>query len=339
MPVFDLFAPRQTTIHFPKRPMAQLTRIKELNPDRVPVTVKATVLSLWGSPRPEVAREGRLEDETAIIPFTLWADSPVRDLEKNRKYIFHRAGLGKLDGDLRVEIDRQTSLYPIEEEADVYRTMLKITQQEELERKRYAKGAKITVSDQKNRSRRNIFSIVIAAGVLIWGAVMILQYTELVTEETIRDLFRKRRTVAIERAARKAVTEPREGTVEEAFDGGLFTARVGEEVWTIGYLGLEVPRLPVRKGDPIDPIALQARNFNRFRVGGKTVRLEFEENRLPVDGDGEAYVFEGGKMVNVELLERGLARLRDEGQGLAYGRELREAEESARRERKGVWRE
>ncbi len=189
-----------------------------------------------------------------------------------------------------------------------------------------------------NKAGRIVLLLIVAAGLLIWGAVMVLQYTELVTEETIRDLFRKRRTVAIERAARKAVTEPREGTVEEAYDGGIFTVRVGEELWTISYLGLEVGRLPVRKGDPIDPIALQARNFNRFRVGGKTVRLEFEENRTPVNGEGEAYVFEGGKMVNVELLERGLARLREEGQGLAYGRELREAEESARRERKGLWR-
>ncbi len=318
--------------------MAQLTTIKELNPDRVPVTVKATVISLWGSPREEIVREGRLEDETGIIPFHLLADSPIRDLVKNRKYIFHRAGLVKPDGELRVEINPQTLLYLIEEEADVYRVMLKITQLEDTERKRYVKGAKITVNDQKNRSRRNIFSIVIAAGLLIWGAVMVLQYTELVTEETIRDLFQKRRTVVLERAARKAVTEPREGTVEGAYDGGKFTARVGEEIWTIGYLGLDVPRLAVREGDPIDPIALQARNFNRFRVAGKTVQLEFEENRTPVNGKGEAYVFEGGKMVNIELLERGLARLPDAGRGLAYGRELREAEESARRGRKGLWR-
>jgi len=319
--------------------MAQLTPIKEMNPDRVPVTVKATVVSLWDSPRPEVTREGRLEDETGFIPFTLWAESPVQNLKKNQKYIFHRAGLGKMDGKLRIEIDSRTAAYPIGEEADIYRTMLKITQLEEAERKRYVKGAKITVSDKQPRSRRNIFSILIAAGLLLWGAVMVLQYTELVTEEMVRDFFRRRRSVAREKAARKAVTAAREGTVVEAFDGGLFTVRVGDEVWTISYLGLEVPRLPIRKSDPIDPIALQARNFNRFRIGGKTVRLEFEENRLPADGEGEAYVFSGEDMVNVELLERGLARLKDEGRGLAYGQELREAEESARKEGKGVWRE
>ncbi len=317
--------------------MTQIVQIRELNPDRVPVTVKATVISLWGSPRPEVAREGRLEDETGIIPFTLWADSPVRNLEKNRKYIFHRAGLGKFDGEMRVEIDAQTTAYPIEEEADVHRTMLKLTQLEEAERKRYVKGAKITVDDKQSRSRKNIFSILIAAGVLIWGAVMVLQYTELLTEEMVRDFFRRRRTVVRERVARRVPTETREGTVEEAFDGGLFTVRVEDEVLTIGYLGLEVPELPVRRGDPIDPIALQARNFNRFRIGGKTVRLEFEEGRLPVDGDGEAYVFEGEEMINLEFLRRGLARLRDEGRGLAYGRELREAEEEARSARRGVW--
>ncbi len=321
--------------------MAQLTPIKELDPDRVPVAVKATVVSLWNSPRPEVAREGRLEDETGFILFTLWANSPVRDLEKNRKYIFHRAGLGRLDGKLRVEIDPQTTAYPIEEEADVYRTMLRITQLEEAERKRFVKGAKITLSDKQARSRRNIFSIAIAAGLFLWGAAMILQYTEpgRMISEQVGDLFRKRRAAVREKAARETVTEPREGTVMEVLDGGTFTVRVADETWTIGYLGLEVPRAQDRTGDRIDPVALQAKNFHRFRVAGKTVRLEFEADRFPAGGAGEAYVFEGGKMVNLELLERGLARLEDEARGLAYGRELRAAEKSARADKKGVWRE
>lgn len=321
--------------------MAQLTTIKELNPDRVPVTVKATVISLWGSPRPEVAREGRLEDETGFILFTLWADSPVRDLEKNRKYIFHRAGLGKLDGKLRVEIDHQTAAYPIAEEADVYRTMLKITQLEETERKRFVKGARITAGGKQGRSRRNVFSIAIAAGLFIWGGVMILQYTEPGRKilETAQDLFRKRRTAVREKVARQAVAEPREGAVEEVIDGGTFRVLVDGELWTIAYLGLETPSGPARGRGVIDPVALQAQNFNRFRVGGKTVRLEFEAGRFPAGGAGEAYVFEAGKMVNLELLERGLARLKDGGRGLAYGKELRAAEESARSGKKGVWRE
>lgn len=251
--------------------MAQLTTIKELNPDRVPVTVKATVISLWGSPRPEVAREGRLEDETGFILFTLWADSPVRDLEKNRKYIFHRAGLGKLDGKLRVEIDHQTAAYPIAEEADVYRTMLKITQLEETERKRFVKGARITAGGKQGRSRRNVFSIAIAAGLFIWGGVMILQYTEPGRKilETAQDLFRKRRTAVREKVARQAVAEPREGAVEEVIDGGTFRVLVDGELWTIAYLGLETPSGPARGRGVIDPVALQAQNFNRFRVGNR----------------------------------------------------------------------
>ncbi|MFH1038900.1 MAG: thermonuclease family protein [PVC group bacterium] len=317
--------------------MAQLIPIRELNPDRVPVTIKASVISLWSSPRESVAREGRLEDETGIIPFTLWAGSPIKDLEKRKKYIFHRAGLGKMDGELRVQLDELTTVYPVDEEADVYRTLLKITQLEQAERKRFAKGSRITKTDRA-RPSRNKFSIVIAAGVVIWAAIMILVFTDLVTEEKIRNFFLQKRSAKRTAAARKSATISREGTVEEVPEGGVLLVRIGEEQWTIYYLGLEVPRMPAEKGASIDPMALQALNFNKFLARNKTVRLEFEESLPPESGEGQAYVFDGEKMLNAALLERGLARLTEAGKKLSYGEQLLRAEESARKERKGIWR-
>jgi len=52
--------------------MAQITDVNKLDPDRLPVNIKARVISLWASSREQVSNEGRLEDSTGIIPFTLW---------------------------------------------------------------------------------------------------------------------------------------------------------------------------------------------------------------------------------------------------------------------------
>lgn len=317
--------------------MAQLTKIQQLNPDRVPVTVKARVISLWLSSRELVAREGRLEDETGIIPFTFWKSSGIKDLEKGRQYVFQRAGLGKWDGELRVQLDERSWAYPVNDETDVYRVMIKITQQEQVERKRLMKGARITKADL-GRLRSSKFGIVIAAGFIIWLLVMILVFTDLITEEKIRNFFQSRRALRQSEAVRKAATISREGTVEEVLEGGIIRVKVGEELWTIHYLGLDVPRLPATKKSRVDPLALQALNFNKFLARDKKVRLEFEEWLPPEDNEARAYVFDGEKMLNTALLERGLARLRKEAGKLSYAERLTRAEESARSARKGVWR-
>jgi len=238
--------------------MAQITEIIKLNPDRVPVNIKARVISLWASSREQVANEGRLEDSTGIIPFTLWKSSGIKKLEKGQQYLFHRAGLGKLDGELR--------------------------------------------------------------------------------EKKIRDFFQGRQAMIKRAKKRKAATVSREGVVEEVLAGGVISVKVGEESWTIHYLGLDIPPLPVKKGAPFDPVALKALNYNKFLARGKNVRLEFEEWLPPEDGEARAYVFVGDQMLNTALLERGLARMRKEAGEMTYSDRLSQAEESAKSARKGIWR-
>ena len=317
--------------------MAQITEIRELNPDRVPVNIKARVISLWASSREQVANEGRLEDSSGIIPFTLWKSCGIKKLEKGQQYLFHRAGLGKLDGELRVQFDELSWAYPVEEETDVYRIMIKITQQEQIERKKAIKGVKITRSDL-GRTKRTKFSIAIAAGFVLWIVIMVLIFTDLVTEKKIRDFFRGRQALIKKTKMRKAATVSREGTVEEVLAGGVISVKIGEESWTIHYLGLDIPELPVKKGSPIDPMALQALNFNKFLARNKTVRLEFEDWLPPENGEARAYVFIEDKMLNAAILERGLARLRKEAGDMTYIDLLSQAEQAARSANKGTWR-
>ncbi|MEA1927706.1 MAG: thermonuclease family protein [Candidatus Auribacterota bacterium] len=318
--------------------MAQITEIKTLNPDRIPVNIKARVISLWSSNRNLVAHEGRLEDGSGIIPFTLWKSSPIKKLDKGRQYLFHRAGLGnKPDGELRVQLEENSYAYPVEEETDVYRIMIKITQQEQSERKRLIKGAKVTRIDQ-NRPKRTKFSIVIAAGFVVWMIIMVLIFTDLLSEKEIRKFFQGRRALIEKKEKQKAAMVSREGTVESVIAGGVITVKVGEDILIVHYLGLDIPPLPVKKGDPVDPVALQALNFNKFLARNKKVRLEFEEWLTPAAGEAHAYVFDGEKMLNTALLERGLARLKKEAGEMTYADQFARAEKAAKAARKGTWR-
>ena len=317
--------------------MAQITEIQKLNPDRIPVIIKARIISLWSASREQVALEGRLEDSTGVIPFTLWKSCPIKKLEKAQQYLFHRAGLGKLEGELRVQFEEYSWAYPVDDETDVYRIMIKITQQEQSERKKTIKGVKITRFDQ-DHTKRTKFSIAIAAGFVLWLIIMVLIFTDLLSEKKIRNFFQGRQALIKKEIKRKAATVSREGTVEEVLAGGVISVRVGEESWTVHYLGLDIPPLPVRKGTRMDPIALQALNFNKFLARDKTVRLEFEEWLPPECGEARAYVFVGEKMLNTALLERGLARLRKEAGDMTYADRLSQAEQSAKSLRKGIWR-
>lgn len=317
--------------------MAQITEIIKLNPDRVPVNVKARIISLWSSNRELVANEGRLEDGSGIIPFTLWKSSSIKKLDKGQQYLFHRAGLGRLDGELRVQLDETSYAYPVDEETDVYRFMIKITQQEQAQRKKLLKGAKVTRVDQ-NRPKRTKFSIAIATGFVLWLVIMVLIFTDLLSEKKIREFFQGRRALIEKQKERKAAIVSREGTVEAVLGGGIITVKVGEDIWVVHYLGLDIPPLPVKKGDPVDPLALQALNFNKFLARKKKVRLEFEEWLPPVAGEAHAYVFDGEKMLNAALLKRGLARLKKEAGELTYMDRLTRAEKSAKAARKGTWR-
>jgi len=317
--------------------MAQITDIHKLDPDRLPVNIKARVISLWVSSREQVANEGRMEDSTGIIPFTLWKSSGIKKLEKGQQYLFYRAGLGKLDGELRVQLEESSWAYPVEEETDVYRIMIKITQQEQSERKKTVKGVKITRVD-RGRTNRTKFSIAIAAGFVIWLVIMVLIFTDLVTEKKIRDFFQGRQAMIKREKKRKAATVSREGAVEEVLAGGVISVKVGEELWTIHYLGLDIPPLPIKKGAPIDPVALKALNYNKFLARDKNVRLEFEEWLPPEDGEARAYVFVGDQMLNTALLERGLARIRKEAGDMTYLDRLSQAEKTAKSSGMGIWR-
>ena len=104
----------------------------------------------------------------------------------------------------------------------------------------------------------------------------------------------------------------------------------------IRYIGIDTPEL-ARGGRPAEPMAEDAREFNRKLVEGRRIRLEFDRQRRDRFGRVLAYVYVDPIMVNEELVESGLARAVAYPPTLRYRERLERLEEEAKSEKKGIW--
>ncbi len=124
----------------------------------------------------------------------------------------------------------------------------------------------------------------------------------------------------------------------------------GRIVRLIGLRAMEPPKpsekverdefgFPVKKETPpVEDLARQAMEFTRTLLEGKAVRLELGEQSTDERYHTLAYVFltSSGVFVNAEILRQGFAYLRIQPPNLKYARQLREAYQEARREKRGV---
>ncbi|HWP91469.1 MAG TPA: thermonuclease family protein [Thermodesulfobacteriota bacterium] len=104
----------------------------------------------------------------------------------------------------------------------------------------------------------------------------------------------------------------------------------------VRYLAIDAPEIPTEES-PGDPLSLEAKRFNESLVGGKTVRLEFDEEKYDYYGRMLAYVYVDELFVNQEMVRSGLARAFIIKPNDKHERIIYEAEEQARRGRKGIW--
>lgn len=102
--------------------------------------------------------------------------------------------------------------------------------------------------------------------------------------------------------------------------------------------GLRSALIGVAAPAPGAPGAEQAHAYLKRLIGNRTVILEIDEK--PVDGSGQTlyYVFlEEGGLVNELMVLRGLGRALVKHPNVRYRKKLIEAENLARRYRRGVW--
>lgn len=104
----------------------------------------------------------------------------------------------------------------------------------------------------------------------------------------------------------------------------------------VRYLGIDTPEIALQDS-PGDPMAEEASEFNSELVDGKTVRLEFDQQKYDVYGRILANVYVDNIHVNKQLLEQGLATvLIIEPNGM-HSEILYEAQAQAKRQKKGIW--
>ena len=126
------------------------------------------------------------------------------------------------------------------------------------------------------------------------------------------------------------------GKVVDVIDGTTIVVDVDGKSFQVRYLGVEVPPSGIGSADGqlLRDSALQ---FNRFIVEGQTVEMERDE----VDTDGQGfllrYVYVDGEMVNQSMLTSGYAIMSSDPPSLRHLNELTAAQESARRDRRGLW--
>lgn len=122
--------------------------------------------------------------------------------------------------------------------------------------------------------------------------------------------------------------------VKFVYDGDTILLDDGERV---RYLGINAPEID-HKFHKDEFMAHHARDFNYKLVNGARLRLEYDKQKRDQYGRLLAYVFlENGKMVNVLLVQKGLAHVISKNGNLKYRDLLLSCQRKAMRKKLGIW--
>jgi micrococcal nuclease len=165
------------------------------------------------------------------------------------------------------------------------------------------------VAERIRSNKRVALAAAIAAGVVLIGVVAGF-------------LLHSRRP----RAAPTA-DELRNGKVEHVRSGSKIVLGEGEEVV---FAGIRAPYAD-------EPLFEEAQKKNEELVGGKTVRLRYDETGKDKKERFVAYVFADGVMVNEQMVRDGLAYVQLTTGHRRFEKELLAAQADARKHRRGVW--
>ena len=127
-------------------------------------------------------------------------------------------------------------------------------------------------------------------------------------------------------------------TVSNVIDGDTVDITNGPR---IRYIGINTPETMDKKNGrwvlSPEAYAREARDLNVKLVQGKKIKLEFDETKKDKYGRVLAYVYADDKMVNAEMVRQGLATTYTFPPNIKYLDILVEAQDEARRNRRGLW--
>ena len=121
--------------------------------------------------------------------------------------------------------------------------------------------------------------------------------------------------------------------VSRVIDGDTIQLSNGEKV---RYIGIDAPETKDPR-KPVECFGEEAYQKNRELVLGKRVRLEKDVSERDKFGRLLRYVWVGDKMVNLELIKEGYARVYTVPPDVKYQKLFQEAEQEARQFYRGLW--
>lgn len=99
---------------------------------------------------------------------------------------------------------------------------------------------------------------------------------------------------------------PRGALVLSVTDGDTVKVRIGGRIEDVRYIGIDTPEVDPSIG--VECFGAEASRLNERLVGGRRVRLVFDDELRDRYGRMLAYVYVGRTLVNAEIVRRGYAR-------------------------------
>jgi micrococcal nuclease len=124
--------------------------------------------------------------------------------------------------------------------------------------------------------------------------------------------------------------------VTRAVDGDTVEVQLEGREEDVRYIGVDTPET-VKPDTPVQCFGPQASRFNHALVERRRVRLVFGVERRDVYGRLLAYVYLDGRLVNAELLRRGLARTLTIPPNDRFAGRFKRLEVAAARAGRGLW--
>lgn len=124
--------------------------------------------------------------------------------------------------------------------------------------------------------------------------------------------------------------------VSRVVDGDTFEISVNGGTDDVRLIGVDTPET-VKPGEPVECFGPQASEYANRLLDGRTVRLEFDQERRDVYDRLLAYAYIGDRFVNAELVRGGYARTLEIEPNTSHAEELARLEEDAGAAGRGLW--
>lgn len=127
--------------------------------------------------------------------------------------------------------------------------------------------------------------------------------------------------------------------LERVIDGDTIVFNKSGEIKKMRLLLIDTPESNTTKTGSAQPFGIEAKEFLTNYLVGKELMITYEPTQDQEDQYGRtlAYLFADGKLVQQELVLEGLARVGYEKGQEHYLNDLKEAEESAKENKKNIW--